>query len=41
MLYCVQKACKGAYNPMERSPLPLAIVNSKAIYDSDIDEMIA
>ena len=26
---------------MERSQTPLAIVNSKAIYDSDIDEMIA
>ena len=26
---------------MERSQQPLAIVNSKAIYDSDIDEMIA
>ena len=26
---------------MERSQQPLAIVNTKAIYDSDVDEMIA
>lgn len=32
---------KGVYPAMENIRKPLAVVNNKAIYDSDVDEMIA